>query len=217
MVPILFESDDLVVVDKPEGLATIPGRGMGKETLLSLVQRRYRRRLYVVHRLDRGTSGVVVFAKTAEAHQFLSEQFELREVHKTYLALVHGIVADDQGVIDKPIRQFGSGRMGIDTQGGKPSVTDFSVVTRFEHHTLIEAHPQTGRRHQIRVHLYSLGHPIAGDPLYGARRAQTGFARMMLHAHKLSLRVPTSEQITLEAPVPESFTQIVRTLTREMS
>lgn len=213
MVSILFENEDIVVVDKPEGLAAIPERRPQGPSLFERVQAERGERLYVVHRLDKETSGVIVFARNAEAHRRLNRQFETRAVRKVYLALVHGVIAANGGMIDKPLRPFGSGRVAVDNERGKASTTGFQVVRRLKHFTLVEARPQTGRRHQIRVHLYSIGHPTVGDPLYGDKAIQSRYPRLMLHARRLILRLPSDGDLTLEAPVPESFQTVIATLT----
>jgi RluA family pseudouridine synthase len=209
---VLFENDDVVVVDKPAGLAAIPTRDGQEASLLELLQAERGERLYVVHRIDKGTSGVIVFARNAETHRWLNRQFETRCIEKTYLALVHGVVAPDTGTIDKPLRQFGSGRVAVDPERGKPSVTEFRVIERFPSYTLIQAHPRTGRRHQIRVHLYHLGHPIVGDPLYGDGMAQKEPPRLMLHALKMTFQSPSGQSVTIDAPVPGSFQALRNTL-----
>jgi RluA family pseudouridine synthase len=205
MISILFEDADIVAVDKPEALAAIPERRPQGDSLLESLQAQREEKLFIVHRIDKDTSGVIVFARNAQAHRFLNQQFEARQVEKTYLALVHGVVGEDAGTIDQPLRQYGSGRVAVDAERGKPSVTHFRIIERFGSHTLIEAHPGTGRRHQIRVHLYHLGHAIVGDPLYGEPALQRDFPRLMLHAQRLTLQLPSGADLTVEAPIPESF------------
>ena len=212
MIPVLFENEGVVVADKPEGVASIPERKPRGESLVELLSAERGEKLYTVHRLDKETSGVIVFARNAEAHRWLNRQFERRLVEKTYLALVHGVVAEDGGTIDEPLRQFGSGRIGVDREGGKASVTEFTVVERYEAYTLVAAQPRTGRRHQIRVHLYHLGHPVVGDRLYGEKATQREFARLMLHARKLALSLPDGEDLVVEAPVPESFSVVLKAI-----
>ncbi len=208
----LFENDDVLAVHKPEGLASIPAN-VGEANLLSLLALRTPGRLYVVHRLDKEASGVILFARNAAAHKSLNAQFSSHGVHKTYVALTHGIIAEARGVVDRPLRRFGSGRMGVDRQG-KPSVTEFRVLERLASYTLLEVYPLTGRRHQIRVHLYSIGHPIVGDPRYGDRAVQSRFPRLMLHAQAITFRLPTGEEATVEAPIPESFQMVVESIRR---
>lgn len=205
---ILYENDDLLAVDKPEGLASIPA-GEGQASLLARLSADRAERLYVVHRLDKEVSGVVLFARHAAAHRFLNAQFATRAVDKTYLALVHGTPAADSLSIDAPLREFGSGRVGVDTARGKPSLTQVAVVERLGGYALLHVHPVTGRRHQIRVHLYSIGHPLVGDRRYGDRAAQIAYPRLLLHSLRVALRLPDGAPLTIEAPPPPSFTTIL--------
>jgi len=213
MLPILFENDDIVVVNKPEGLASIPERRKDRPSLRIMLSEMYEQKLRIVHRLDKHTSGVIIFAKNPRTHRFITRQFAERTVQKFYLALVHGVLDDDQGVIDKRLRKYGSGRVAIDDEHGKECLTEFQVVERFDSYTLCQVHPMTGRLHQIRVHFFSIGHPIVGDPYYGDREFQSQFPRLMLHAAKISFQMPPDEQLTIEAPLPESFTEVMQQLT----
>jgi len=210
MIEILFENSDIIAVNKPEGIASNPGEG--KKGLPFLVASTSRGKLYIVHRLDKEASGVILLAKNREAHRYLNDQFSQRTVQKTYLALTLGIIQESSGAIDKPIRQFGSGRMGIDTKKGKPSFTEFEVTERFKDFTLVKAHPVTGRRHQIRVHLHSIGHPLVGDLLYGDKAVQRQFPRLMLHAQEISFHLRTGENIKIRAAIPESFQAVINRL-----
>jgi len=209
MIPVLFANDDLLAVNKPEGLASIPEGDKGRDCLLALLESGGTGRLYIVHRLDKEVSGVILFARNAAAHKHLNEQFRQRSVSKTYVALVHGVIAANSGTIDQPIREFGSGRMGVDRQRGKPCLTEFQVSERLAAYTLVQAYPLTGRRHQLRVHFYSLGHPIVGDRRYGDKAAQLAFPRLMLHAQEIAFPLPTGEKVTVQAPIPESFWEVV--------
>lgn len=217
LIPVLFEDADVLAVNKPEGLASIPERDTTQENLQSLLSTSRQTKLYVVHRLDKEVSGVMLFAKNAAAHKFLNEQFFHHRIRKSYLALVHGVIAQESGTIDVPLRQFSSGRMGVDKVQGKESITTFLVTKRFNAYTLVEAHPVTGRRHQIRVHLYSLGHAIVGDPLYGEKEMQRRFPRLMLHAHRIEFRLPLGNEVMIEAPVPESFTKALKMIEDQWS
>lgn len=210
MIDVLYEDEDILAVNKPEGAVVVPERRRQEQSLFEMLSARRAQKLYIVHRIDRETSGVTVFARNAEAHRQLNRQFETRSVEKVYLALVHGAIADDRGEIDRPLRQYGSGRVGIDDQRGKASATEFRVLERLPVFTLVEVRPHTGRRHQIRVHLYSIGHSVVGDPLYGEQAVQRCYARLMLHARKLSLHLPSGKRLTIEAPVPESFSRVVQ-------
>jgi RluA family pseudouridine synthase len=209
-VRILFENGGILAVDKPEGVVSLAEGGKGG--LPELLRDVYPAKLYPVHRLDREASGVIVFAKDPGMHRHLNGEFDRRSVRKTYLALTHGVMESNRGIVNKPIREFGSGRMGVDVKLGKPSSTEFKVYERLKAYTLVRAYPLTGRRHQIRVHLYSLGHPIVGDLKYGDRAAQEKFPRLMLHATEIEFDLPSGERLKIEAPAPESFTKVLEEL-----
>lgn len=185
-IPVLYEDDAVVAVDKPVGLASIPERHRQTADLFTQVQRQLGQPLWVVHRLDKDVSGVLLFAKHARAHSHLNAQFEHREVNKRYVALVHGQPVPPSGLIDAPIRAYGSGRMGVDLRQGKPSQTRYDVLDTHSPYSLVQAHPTTGRRHQLRVHFYHLGHPIVGDPRYGDPLLQAPFDRLLLHAQRIA-------------------------------
>lgn len=155
---------------------------------------------------------MMLFAKNAAAHRLLNEQFSSRKIKKTYLALVHGSLEVNDGTIDKPLRQFGSGRMGVDLRRGKKSNTSFRVEERLKHYTLVKVYPSTGRRHQIRVHFYSINHPIVGDLLYGDKAVQAQFPRLMLHAQEITFQLQSGQEITLAAPIPQSFKKVLNEL-----
>ena len=204
-IPVLYENDDLIAVDKPEKLASIPERNRQKTSLLKILSQARQEKLYVVHRLDKQVSGIILFAKNAETHRYLNRLFEQRLIQKTYLALVHGVIEGEKAVIDKPLRRFGSGRMGEDRERGKPCLTEFTVEKRFADATLVKACPKTGRKHQIRAHFFSIGHAIVGDPLYGSPSLQKKYPRLMLHALALRFRSPALEDIAIASPVPPAF------------
>ena len=207
---VLFTDKALIAVNKRPGVCVIPGRGDGDSlSLREMVEREFGKKIYVVHRIDRETSGVVVFCSTAEMHRRLSMQFEKRTVRKEYRALVEGIVSGT-GLIDAPIRQFGSGRMGVDTRNGKPSLTEITAVEQLGGAALVNVQPATGRRHQIRVHLYHSGHPVMGDTLYGCERPVGGVERMMLHAAAVTFAGPEGEPLTITAPVDFQWKEIVQ-------
>jgi len=208
-IPVLFENDDIIAVDKPEKLASIPERNREKVSLLKILIETQQRRLYVVHRLDKQASGVIVFAKNPQAHRHLNALFEHRQVSKAYIALVHGVMDAASGVIDKPLRRFGSGRMGEDAERGKPCRTEFTVEERPPGCTLVRVNPLTGRKHQIRAHFFSIGHPIVGDTLYGDKALQKTFPRLMLHALRLCLSLPTGEYACLESGIPPAFLKYI--------
>ena len=211
-VRVLFETDDYIAVDKPEGVVSVAQAGRGG--LPELIEDHTPGRLYPVHRLDRGASGVIIFAKNPAAHRHLNGEFDRREVRKTYLAVVDGVPSSNRGQINAPIREFGSGRMGVDPRRGRPSSTAWKVAERLDGATLLSVSPSTGRRHQIRVHLYHIGHPILGDLRYGDKSRQERYPRLMLHAVSLEFTLPSGERVTVEAPPPESFEKVVAALRR---
>jgi RluA family pseudouridine synthase len=209
---LLHEDDDLIAVHKPEGLASIPERDLAIPSAQRLLEALRGERLWVVHRLDKEVSGALLFARNAAAHRSLSLSFERREVEKVYTLLVHGDLPPGEGVIDRPIAQFGSGRMGIDERRGKSSLTRYRALRGAGGYTLVEARPLTGRRHQLRVHFYSLGHPVVGDLRYGDRAKQSTFPRLMLHASRLSVPHPSGARLSVEAPLPPTFAEFLAQL-----
>jgi RluA family pseudouridine synthase len=211
-IPVLFENEDIIAVDKPEKLASIPERNREKISLLKILNDNFQRKFYVVHRLDKQVSGVIIFAKNPETHRHLNLQFEQRKVHKTYTALVHGSIEANSGVVEAPLRRFGSGRMGEDQTRGKPCRTEFSAVARMPGYTLVRINPLTGRKHQIRAHFFSIGHPVVGDTLYGDKSLQKAFPRLVLHALNLRLNLATGIEIFVESKVPNSFLDVLRAL-----
>ena len=212
-IRVLFEDADYLAADKPEGVVSIAEAGKGG--LPELLADVFPGRLFPVHRLDRGASGVIVYAKSADAHRHLNGQFDRREVRKTYLALVHGATGPASGLINAPIREFGSGRMGVDVRRGKPSSTEWKVAERLDGATLVRVYPATGRRHQIRVHLYHIGHSIVGDLKYGDLTLQSRYPRLMLHALEIEFALLSGERVTVEAPAPRSFEDVCGGLRKE--
>ncbi|MFH2204625.1 MAG: RNA pseudouridine synthase [Elusimicrobiota bacterium] len=206
---VVFENDRLVAVSKPSGQLVIPGRGDDQgELLVETVGRYLNAKPYIVHRIDRGTSGLVLFAKDADAQRKLSFLFAGRKIKKCYLALVQGEVEAD-GTIDEPLRVFGSRRTGVDPRG-KPSVTHYAVKERLAGATLLEVRIETGRRHQIRAHLNYIGFPILGDGRYGPDRPVGGVPRLMLHAWKIGLPGFAKKELALRDDPPPEFINILR-------
>lgn len=204
--PVVFEDERLVAVNKPAGQPAIPGRGDIGEALNKELERRLGVRLWVVHRLDREASGLMVFAKDAETHKALCADFESRRADKTYLAAVTGVVAGE-GRADAPLKEFGSGRTAP-APDGRPSLTRWKVSRPLRGATLLKVTPLTGRRHQIRAHLCASGHPLLGDPLYGPPpRPVGGAARLMLHA--LTLSLPTGPGYELKAEPGRDFDAVL--------
>lgn len=211
---ILHEDRDLIVVDKPAGMVVHIGAGHEDGTLVNallhhagtLSEGSESHRPGIVHRLDKETSGCIVVARNDRIHADLSAQFADREVGKTYLAVVKGTPRHRTGTVDLPIGRHPVQRQKMAPRrppSGREAVTDYEVLASREGWSLVACRPRTGRTHQIRVHLQNLGHPIAGDPIYGKR---DGFERHLLHAWRLSFRHPgTGETLTCEAPLPEDF------------
>jgi RluA family pseudouridine synthase len=231
---ILFEDDQIIVVNKPAGLLTIPDRAGSQDNLLHLLQRQFGD-VFTVHRLDRETSGILVFARNEAAHRYLSMQFEHHTADKYYYALVDGIVHQDEGEIDKPIGEHPviPAKMAIVFQGGKPSLTFYRVLERFKRFTLVEALIKTGRTHQIRVHFQSIGYPLAVDALYGRRSRfmlsevkgksyKSGkfsgeerplMDRTSLHSLRLRIEHPVSgEQMEFKTTLPKDFNAVLTQL-----
>lgn len=230
---LLYEDEHILVVNKPPGLLTIPDRSGSKESLLGLLERRFGK-VWVVHRLDRETSGVLCFARSVEAHRRLSMQFEHHTSDKFYLALVDGVLHHEEGEIDKPIGEHPTipGKMTV-THSGKPSLTFYRVAERFKRFTLAEVLIKTGRTHQIRVHFQSIGYPLAVDALYGRRPAlylseikgkayKSGkyseeerplMDRTSLHAARLRIDHPvTEERMEFKAELPKDFAAVLKQL-----
>jgi RluA family pseudouridine synthase len=201
---IIYEDPQLIAVDKPTGQVVIPGRGEAEgKPLVAEVSSYIRKKAYVIHRIDRETSGLVVFAKDAKTHRDLNLLWEGREVHKTYLAWVKGRMDKKEGLLDYPLKAFGSGRMGVDPKG-KPSQTRYRVQKVEGEASLLEVELLTGRRHQIRVHLYHAGHPVLGDPLYGQERPVGGAPRLLLHAYRLQFS-NAGKELALTCEPPADF------------
>ncbi len=210
---ILHIDDQLLVVSKPAGLLSIPdGYDPAKPHLRALLDPEYGR-LWTVHRLDKDTSGVIVLARTASAHRHLNLQFANHQISKTYHALVSGRPEWDAITVDAPLRANVGRRKRtvVDFERGKPALTHFEVVERFEAYTHMLAFPKTGRTHQIRVHLYHLGFPILSDPLYGPGKKSNLVPRLALHAHTIAFIHPaTSDETSFTAEYPLDFAALLR-------
>ena len=205
---VLFEDDHIIALNKPSGLPvqTRGNRGTSLDHLLWTFARSNGKRPHLVHRIDAGTSGLVLAAKTKPAMSFLSTEFAERRVRKTYFALVSGqLPSSDQGTCDTALLKTGRAvRSGREEEGADTALTHWVVRARGDGVALIEAYPHTGRMHQIRVHLADMGCPILGDPIYGDGPKSAD--RLMLHAAALEIMLPDQTKRALEAPVPDDFT-----------
>jgi 23S rRNA pseudouridine1911/1915/1917 synthase len=223
---ILYEDEDVIAVDKPAGMVVHAGAGAHSGTLVNALLHHFgalsqlggELRPGIVHRLDRYTSGVLLVARSDSAHRKLAEQFAARTVEKVYLALVHGKVKGEQGRIDKPISRDPARRVRMTARRGtgRAAITEYKVVRRFGQFTLLEVRIKTGRTHQIRAHFASLGHPVAGDRVYGAPAQVEGLpplGRFFLHAYRVGFAQPASGvRVTVESPLPPELEAWMRSL-----
>ena len=202
---ILYIDDDFVVLNKPNGLLSVPGRlDEHKDSLSSRVQLEFPEAT-IVHRLDMDTSGIMAMARNKSAHVAISRQFEAKETEKSYTAVLFGVVRDDEGEVDLPMRCDWPNRplQIVDFEQGKKAQTLWKVVERLEESTRVLLTPITGRSHQLRVHMQALGYPIMGDPFYAEGDARNRVDRLLLHATELSfMHHITGEKITVKSNVP---------------
>lgn len=230
---IIFENEDFVAVNKPSGLLTIPDRE-GANGLKNLLRDKYGN-IFTVHRLDKDTSGIVVFAKNENSHRHLSQQFEGRETKKIYNGLVLGSPFEQSGVINEPIAEHPTKKgVMVVYRKGKESITEYEVLEKFRLFSWMQFHILTGRTHQIRVHMKHLGHPIVCDELYGdgkpvfisqiknnyklsqnAEEEKPILSRLALHASQLTFKQMNGEAITLEAPLPKDLRALLNQLNKQ--
>ena len=221
---VVFEDDDVIVVNKPVGMVVHPAPGHPDGTLVnallfhcgdSLSGINGELRPGIVHRIDRDTSGLLIAAKHDAAHLALAEQLQDHSLYREYEAVCVGSLREEAGTVDAPIGRHPVDRkkMAIDRAHGRPAVTHWAVLGRYPGHTHIQCRLETGRTHQIRVHLASIGHPLLGDTVYGAKKPVPGLAGQCLHARRLSFLHPrTGERLTVECPLPDWFTAVLRRL-----
>ncbi|HET7153169.1 MAG TPA: RluA family pseudouridine synthase [Candidatus Kapabacteria bacterium] len=228
---ILFEDEHLVAIDKPSGLLSIPDRfDQDIPSLSKILESRYGE-IFVVHRLDRETSGAIIFAKTAETHRLLNIQFESRRTSKKYIAVVEGRVSKDHDTISLPIAPHHKrqGQMRVDEKNGKEALTEYTVLERYGHSTKVEITLHTGRQHQIRVHFAAIGHPLLVDRMYGNREEyflsavkrnykavgaeKPLIGRLTLHASEISLTHPIKQlPLRIVAPLPKDIASLCKQL-----
>ena len=225
---IVFENDDLIVVNKPAGMVVHPAAGHASGTLVNAILGYEpniegiggEERPGVVHRLDKETSGLILLAKNERAHRWLQDQFRLRKVEKTYLALVDGKPPTPSGRVEAYIGRDPSHRkqMAIVSESrGREAISEYKTVESFANHTLLEFHPLTGRTHQIRLHCAFLGCPIVGDEVYGRKKPTVEIGRHFLHAYRLKIVLPgEKESRFFEAPLPAELEQVLVSLRNKL-
>ena len=223
---IVYEDNDILVVNKQKGLVVHPGNGNPDGTLVNAIMNHSKESLSgiggeirpgIVHRLDKDTSGILIIAKNDKAHINISEQIKNHEVKKTYIALVRGIVRENMATIDMPIARSNKDRtkMAV-SKNGKNAITHIKVLERFKEFTLLEVNIETGRTHQIRVHLSEIGYPIVGDYVYSNGKNPFNVVGQMLHSMRIEFKHPvTNKQMKLEAELPEYFEEILTSLRKE--
>ena len=214
-IPIIYEDDDLVVIDKPAGILVHPVKNE-KNTLLDFLKIKYPN-IKLVHRLDRDTSGLMIVAKNEETYERLKSQFLNRQIKKKYLALIHGTLKDKKGIIAKSIsksRKRGGSQTTTPIGKRREAITRYNVIKEYPNYSLLEVSPETGRTHQIRVHLASIGHPITGDEKYKFKRQPKieGLNRQFLHASYLNFQLPNGKMLELSSKLPEELDKILEKL-----
>lgn len=217
-LPIVYEDSDLLVIDKPAGIASHGGSGIGNEATVADFARLHTEdsdpeRPGIVHRLDRDTSGLLIIAKTTAAKNFLQDQFRRHQVQKTYMLLVIGRPKSAEAIIDLPLERDPNQplRRAV-VPGGREAITAYRTTENYPGYSLLEAKPKTGRTHQLRVHFASLGHGIAGDTMYGPGHRPLGLKRHFLHATKLHFTAPTGHEVSLESPLPADLIEALQKL-----
>ena len=220
---IVYEDEDIIVVNKPKGMVVHPANGNPDGTLVNAIMAHCKGSLSgiggeirpgIVHRLDKDTSGLLIVAKNDKAHINMSEQIKNREVKKVYIALVRGVVPENEATINMPIGRSSKDRKKMAVRkDGKEAITHFKVLKRYANYTLLEVKIDTGRTHQIRVHMAEIGHPVVGDMVYSNGKNEFGIQGQMLHAKSLDFKHPISgKQMHLEAEVPEVFISVLNQL-----
>ncbi len=220
---IIYEDDDILIINKEKGIVVHPGNGNPDGTLANAVMARCKESLSgiggkirpgIVHRIDKDTSGLIIIAKNDNAHINLSNQIQKRNVKKTYIALVRGVIKENEATINMPIGRSNRDRkkMAV-SKNGKEAITHFKVLKRYKEYTLLEVKIETGRTHQIRVHLSEIGYPIVGDEVYSNGKNPFNVRGQMLHAAKLVFKHPsTKEEVSFEAPLPKYFEEVIQRL-----
>lgn len=222
-IDIVYEDEDIAIINKPQGMVVHPAPGNYTGTLVNALLFHIRNlssingiiRPGIIHRLDKDTSGLLIIAKNDKAHRILSENLKERKIKRVYISLVNGILSDDEGCINAPIgrHEVDRKKMTVTQKNSKEAITHYKVLDRYDKYTLIEVNLETGRTHQIRVHMAYINHPVIGDPVYSKCKNEFGLDKQMLHAYKIGFSHPsTGEYMEFKTDLPEYFKRILYTL-----
>lgn len=222
-IDIVYEDEDIVIVNKPQDMVVHPAPGNYMGTLVNALLYHIDNlssingiiRPGIVHRLDKDTSGILIVAKNDIAHRVLSEELKKRNIKRTYITLVHGIWSHDEGTINAPIGRHTNDRkkMTVTQKNSKEAITHYRVLDRYDNYTLLEVNLETGRTHQIRVHMAYINHPVVGDPVYSKGKNEFGLQKQMLHAYKLGFTHPTTKKyMEFQTDLPQYFKEIINSL-----
>jgi len=223
---VLYEDGDVIVINKPQDMVVHPAPGNYSGTLVNALLNHCKDlsgingviRPGIVHRIDKDTSGALIVAKNDNSHNALAKQFKEHTITRSYLAIVEGIIKTDEGTIDQPIGRHPKDRikMGV-VESGKKAVTHYKVIERFTSHTLVECNLETGRTHQIRVHMAKIGHPLVGDLIYGYKKQSFNLKGQVLHAKRLGFIHPsTNKYMEFDSPLPAYFEKLISKLRKEL-
>lgn len=225
-IDVLYEDSDVIIINKPQDMVVHPAPGNYTGTLVNALLNHCKDlsgingiiRPGIVHRIDKDTSGAIIVAKNDNAHNALAKQFKDHTITRSYLAIVEGVIKTDEGTIDMPIGRHPKDRIKMAVvESGKRAVTHYKVVERFTSHTLVECNLETGRTHQIRVHMAKIGHPLVGDLIYGYKRQSFNLKGQALHAKKLGFIHPsTNEYMEFQSHIPAYFEKLITKLRNEL-
>lgn len=222
-IDIVYEDEDIVIINKSQDMVVHPAPGNYSGTLVNALLFHIDNlssingiiRPGIVHRLDKDTSGILIIAKNDKSHRFLSEELKMRNINRVYTTLIHGVLSNDEGTINAPIGRHGKDRkkMTVTTKNSKEAITHYKVLNRYNKYTLVEVKLETGRTHQIRVHMAHINHPVVGDPIYSNSKNEFGLDKQMLHATKLGFTHPSSGKwMKFAIDLPDYFNNVIQIL-----